>query len=41
LELDKKSKFTIEPYLVEKGRFINSENSPLIELVKTTGLKIA
>ena len=39
--LTKKVNSRIEPYLVEKGRFMNSENSPLIELVKTTGLKIA
>ncbi|MDD3687189.1 MAG: nucleotidyltransferase domain-containing protein [Bacteroidales bacterium] len=39
--LTKKVNSRIEPYLVEKRRFINSENSPLIELVKTTGLKIA
>ncbi len=31
----------IEPYLVGKRRFINDKDSPLIELVKRTGLEIA
>jgi hypothetical protein len=31
----------IEPYLVGKGRFLNNDNSPLIDLVKRTGLEIA
>jgi len=39
--LTKKVNSKIEPYLVGKGRFINNENSPLIEIVKRTGLEIA
>ncbi|MBP7508245.1 MAG: nucleotidyltransferase domain-containing protein [Prolixibacteraceae bacterium] len=39
--LTKKVNSKIEPYLVEKGRFINNEDSPLIDLVKRTGLEIA
>ena len=31
----------IEPYLVGKGRFYNNLHSPLIDLVKRTGLEIA
>lgn len=31
----------IEPYIVGKGRFINNKDSPLIDLVKRTGLEIA
>ncbi|MEA1874152.1 MAG: nucleotidyltransferase domain-containing protein [Bacteroidota bacterium] len=39
--LTRKVNSKIEPYLVEKGRFLNNEDSPLIDLVKRTGLKIA
>ncbi len=39
--LTRKVNSKIEPYLVEKGRFINNEDSPLIDLVKRTGLEIA
>jgi predicted nucleotidyltransferase len=39
--LTRKVNSKIEPYLVEKGRFMNNEDSPLIDLVKRTGLEIA
>jgi predicted nucleotidyltransferase len=39
--LTKKVNSKIEPYLVGKGRFNSNENSPLIDLVKNTGLEIA
>lgn len=39
--LTKKVNSKIEPYLVGKNRFINNYNSPLIDLVKRTGLEIA
>lgn len=39
--LTKKVNSKIEPYLVGKSRFINNEDSPLIDLVKKTGLEIA
>jgi hypothetical protein len=39
--LTRKVNSKIEPYLVSKGRFINNDNSPLIDLVKRTGLEIA
>jgi len=39
--LTRKVNSKIEPYLVSKSRFNNSDNSPLIDLVKNTGLKIA
>ncbi len=39
--LTRKVNSKIEPYLVGKGRFNNNENSPLIDLVKRTGLEIA
>lgn len=39
--LTRKVNTKIEPYLVEKERFVNNENSPLIDLVKRTGLEIA
>jgi len=38
--LTKKVNSKIEPYLVVKGRFIDNDNSPLIDLVKRTGLEI-
>ncbi|MBU1369981.1 MAG: nucleotidyltransferase domain-containing protein [Bacteroidetes bacterium] len=38
--LTRKVNSKIEPYLVGKGRFNNNEDSPLIELVKRTGLEI-
>lgn len=38
--LTRKVNSKIEPYLVEKRRFINNEDSPLIDLVKRTGLEI-
>jgi predicted nucleotidyltransferase len=39
--LTRKVNSKIEPYLVGKGRFNSTETSPLIDLVKKTGLKIA
>ncbi|MFA6863960.1 MAG: nucleotidyltransferase domain-containing protein [Dysgonamonadaceae bacterium] len=39
--LTKKVNSKIEPYLVGKRRFNNNEDSPLIDLVKRTGLEIA
>jgi len=39
--LTRKVNTKIEPYLVEKEKFDNNEISPLIDLVKRTGLKIA
>jgi predicted nucleotidyltransferase len=39
--LTRKVNSKIEPYLVEKGRFVNNVDSPLIDLVKRTGLEIA
>lgn len=38
--LTRKVNSRIEPYLVEKVRFINNVDSPLIDLVKRTGLEI-
>ena len=38
--LTRKVNSKIEPYLVGKERFINNEDSPLIDLVKRTGLEI-
>ena len=38
--LTKKVNSRIEPYLVGKGRFMNNVDSPLIDLVKRTGLEI-
>jgi predicted nucleotidyltransferase len=38
--LTRKVNSKIEPYLVEKGRFANNVDSPLIDLVKRTGLEI-
>jgi len=39
--LTRKVNSKIEPYLVGKKRFNNSEKSPLIDLVKSTGLEIS
>jgi predicted nucleotidyltransferase len=39
--LTRKVNSKIEPYLVGKGRFYSTESSPLIDLVKKTGLQIA
>ena len=39
--LTRKVNSKIEPYLVGKDRFVSSVDSPLIDLVKNTGLKIA
>lgn len=39
--LTKKVNSRIEPYLVSASRFYNNENSPFIDLVKSTGLEIA
>jgi len=39
--LTRKVNSKIEPYIVEKNRFYSDENSPLIKLVKSTGLEIA
>lgn len=38
--LTKKVNSKIEPYLVGKKRFHSDENSPLIDIVKKTGLEI-
>jgi predicted nucleotidyltransferase len=38
--LTRKVNSKIEPYLVCKGRFNSNENSPLIDLVKRTGLEL-
>ena len=38
--LTRKVNSKIEPYLVGKARFMNNEDSPLIDLVKRTGLEI-
>ena len=38
--LTKKVNSKIEPYLVGKKRFYSDENSPLIDIVKKTGLEI-
>jgi len=39
--LTKKVNSKIEPYLVAKGRFNNNVDSPLIDIVKKSGLEIA
>jgi predicted nucleotidyltransferase len=39
--LTKKVNSRIEPFLVETNRFYGNENSPLVELVKRTGLEIS
>ncbi len=39
--LTRKVNSKIEPYLVGKERFNSFENSPLIDLVKKTGIEIA
>ncbi|MBI2257555.1 MAG: nucleotidyltransferase domain-containing protein [Flavobacteriia bacterium] len=39
--LTKKVNSKIEPYLVGRAKFADNENSPLIDLVKRTGLEIA
>ena len=39
--LTRKVNSKIEPYLVGKGRFNSADSSPLIDLVKKTGLEIA
>ncbi|WP_052345547.1 nucleotidyltransferase family protein [Alkaliflexus imshenetskii] len=39
--LTRKVSSKIEPYLVGKGRFVNDNDSPLIDLVKRTGLEIS
>jgi predicted nucleotidyltransferase len=39
--LTRKVNSKIEPYLVGKGKFNSTDASPLIDLVKKTGLKIA
>jgi len=39
--LTRKVNSKIEPYLVDKDRFLNNDSSPLIDLVKRTGLEIA
>ncbi|MFV0553523.1 MAG: nucleotidyltransferase domain-containing protein [Mangrovibacterium sp.] len=38
--LTRKVSSKIEPYLVSRGRFYNNPDSPLIDLVKNTGLEI-
>lgn len=38
--LTQKVNSKIEPYLVGTNRFYNNDNSPLIDLVKRTGLEI-
>lgn len=39
--LTKKVNSKIEPFLVGTNRFYSNDNSPLIDLVKRTGLEIA
>lgn len=39
--LTRKVNSRIEPYLISAGRFYSKDNSPLIDLVKKTGLEIA
>ena len=39
--LTRKVNSKIEPYIIGKERFINSKDSPVIDLVKKTGLQIA
>jgi predicted nucleotidyltransferase len=39
-KLTRKVNTKIEPFLVAKGRFYGDDNSPLVELVKNTGLEI-
>jgi predicted nucleotidyltransferase len=39
--LTRKVNSKIEPYIVEKRRFNDNEDSPLIDLVKRTGLEIS
>ncbi|HAH24511.1 MAG TPA: hypothetical protein DCL77_12300 [Prolixibacteraceae bacterium] len=39
--LTRKVNSRIEPFLVGTNRFYSSENSPLVDLVKRTGLEIA
>ena len=39
--LTQKVNSRIEPYLVGRNRFYNNDSSPLIDLVKNTGLEIA
>ena len=39
--LTKKVNSKIEPFLVSTNRFYNSNNSPLIDLVRRTGLEIS
>lgn len=39
--LTRKVNSKIEPYLVKRERFMKNETSPLIDLVKRTGLEIA
>ncbi|ERR1035437_9952570 len=39
--LTQKVNSKIEPYLVGTNRFYNNDNSPLIDLVKRTGLEIS
>ncbi len=39
--LTRKVNSKIEPYIVQKERFESNENSPLIDLVKKTGLDIS
>ncbi len=38
--LTRKINTKIEPYLVDKARFYENVNSPLIDLVKNTGIEI-
>jgi predicted nucleotidyltransferase len=39
-KLTRKVNSKIEPFLVSKGRFYSDDNSPLVDLVKRTGLEI-
>jgi len=39
--LTKKVNSRIEPFLVDTNRFYSNDNSPLVDLVKRTGLEIA
>jgi len=39
-KLTRKVNTRIEPFLIDRNRFYSNDNSPLVELVKRTGLEI-
>jgi len=39
-KLTRKVNSKIEPFLIERNRFYSNDNSPLVDLVKRTGLEI-